>query len=124
MAKRKLTQIAKDFGISFTEAQQIVYQHLEESMVTGKGKNTWISENGQIIFDDFVTMPIYHRGQVKRAAPNPNFVYVFLKEQAIVVPVRKMGRSSNKSLVGKFIYFQQADKSENTTYTQIKPPNG
>ena len=46
--KKRLTELAKDFNISFNEAKDLAFKDLEEDMITGKGKNLWSSEAGQI----------------------------------------------------------------------------
>ncbi len=47
MAKKRLTQIAKEYDIPFETAQEIAFNHLTEESITGKGKNLWIDEVGQ-----------------------------------------------------------------------------
>ena len=49
MAKRRLTEIAKDYDISFEELQDIAFNKLTEESISGKGRNTWIDEVGQDI---------------------------------------------------------------------------
>ena len=44
MAKRRLTDLAKEYEISFDEAMDIAFNHLTEESITGRGKNTWIDE--------------------------------------------------------------------------------
>ena len=44
--KKRLTEIADDFGISFDEAIDIAFKNLAEDMLSGKGKNTWITGRG------------------------------------------------------------------------------
>ena len=46
--KKRLTEIADDFGISFDEALDIAFKNLAEDMLSGKGKNTWITEIANI----------------------------------------------------------------------------
>ena len=100
--KRRLTEIAKDFGISFEEAQDIAFNNLEEDMLSGKGKNTWISEAGQMAMDSIVHIPVIYRGRVSRLCPNPLFVMVNIQEICKNVPVRiKFGTQKNKLL--KFV---------------------
>ena len=38
MPKKKLTQLAEEYGIPFEEALDLVFKELEEDMVTGKVK--------------------------------------------------------------------------------------
>ena len=46
MPKKRLTQIAEEQQVTFDEAMQIATDKLPEGSVTGKGKNTWVSEEG------------------------------------------------------------------------------
>ena len=75
MPKKKLTQLAEEYGIPFEEALDLVFKELEEDMVTGKGKNTWINDDGQRVLDEFISMPVLYRGPVLHEAPNPNVYY-------------------------------------------------
>ncbi|WP_286963533.1 hypothetical protein [Brevundimonas sp.] len=121
--KRRLTEIAKDFGISFQEAQDIAFNNLEEDMLSGKGKNTWISEAGQMAMDSIVHIPVIYRGRVSRLCPNPLFVMVNIKELCKNVPVRiKFGTQKNMLL--KFIYVQMDCINGEIKYKMVKPPKG
>ena len=57
MAKRRLSHIAKDMNLEFNQAYNIVVSELEESMVSGTGKNTWIDERGQLILAEYEVVP-------------------------------------------------------------------
>jgi hypothetical protein len=76
MAKKRLSALAKEYGITFDEIHEIVMNNLEENMVTGKGKNLWLSEEGQVLIDDLIPMVSIHRGIVVAQAPNPRYVMV------------------------------------------------
>jgi hypothetical protein len=43
MPKRRLTDIAKDYNISFERAKDIAFNKLDESAFSGKGRNSWRS---------------------------------------------------------------------------------
>ena len=121
--KRRLTEIAKDFGISFEEAQDIAFNNLEEDMLSGKGKNTWISEAGQMAMDSIVHIPVIYRGRVSRLCPNPLFVMVNIQEICKNVPVRiKFGTQKNMLL--KYIYVQMDCINGEIKYKMVKPPKG
>jgi hypothetical protein len=124
--KKRLTQIAKDFGIPFEEAQELVFSSLEEDMVSGKGKNTWITEAGQMALDAIVHIPVIYRGRVSRLCPNPMFVMVNIKEISQNVPARlpKLGLARQKHMLMKYVYVQMDSKpGEEPTYSIIKPPS-
>ena len=52
MPKKRLTDLAKDYNISFDQILEIASNNLEESSLSGKGKNTWVDKKGQEIIDD------------------------------------------------------------------------
>ncbi len=121
--KRRLTEIANDFGISFEEAQDIAFNNLEEDMLSGKGKNTWINEAGQMAMDSIVHIPVIYRGRVNRLCPNPLYVMVSIKEICKNVPVRiKFGTQKNMLL--KYIYVQMDCIKGEIKYKMVKPPKG
>ena len=121
--KKRLTEIAEDFGISFEEASYIAFNDLEEDMLSGKGRGMWISEAGQIAMDSIVHIPVIYRGRVTRLCPNPMFVMVNLKDICKNVPVRiKLGQQKNMLL--KYIYVQMDCVSGEIKYKMVKPPKG
>lgn len=85
MAKRRLTDLAKEYEIPFEEAMDIAFNHLTEESITGRGKNTWIDEVGQELFDDNVPIkdvqPQEYRGRVRNLCPNPMYAMVHVKEK-------------------------------------------
>jgi len=121
--KKRLTEIADDFGISFEEAKDIAFNNLEEDMLSGKGKGMWISEAGQIAMDSIVHIPVIYRGRVTRLCPNPLFVMVNLKDICKNVPVRiKLGQQ--KHMLLKYIYVQMDCIKDEIKYKMVKPPKG
>ena len=120
MAKKRLRQIAEEFDISFEKAQDFAFQNLEEEMITGKGKNTWINEDGQIVFDSIIPVPVIYRGRVVRLMPNPSFVLTRIPDLNTTVPV-KAKLSVAKNLNGKYIYVQVDNSNNNSTYHHIIP---
>lgn len=115
MPKIKLIELADEYDLSFEEAQDFVANNLEEDMVTGKGKNTWISESGQVIFDEMIPMNVIYRGKVMHYAPNNSYVFVHIRELNKKVPVRiPLRRISN--LVGKTIHIEADNKTDPPKY--------
>lgn len=41
MAKRKLTQLAEDYGKSFEELYELAVNNFEEDMLSGRGRTWW-----------------------------------------------------------------------------------
>jgi len=107
MAKRRLTDIAKDYDISFEELQEIAFNKLTEESISGKGKNTWIDEVGQDILDDNIPIkevkPRMYRGKVRNIAPNPRFSFVHVKEKngciKVEIPRRFIGKVRSHQMV-------------------------
>jgi hypothetical protein len=109
MAKRKLTDLAEEYGISFEEAKDLAFEKFDEDMITGKGKNTWIDERGQAMLDDLVPIDIIYRGRVVSEAPNPAYVIAYVKELTAKVPVRIPMRY--KGMLNNKIIHIQADNT-------------
>lgn len=86
--KRRLTELADEYGISFEEAKDLAFKNFDENWITGKGKNTWVTAEGQAMLDELVPIDIIYRGRVVSEAPNPNFVIVYVKELTSRVPVK------------------------------------
>lgn len=120
MAKKRLKQIAEEFDISFEKAQDFAFQNLEEEMITGKGKNTWINEDGQIVFDSIIPVPVIYRGRVVRLMPNPNFVLTRIPDLNTTVPVKAKLHIA-RNLQGKYIYVQVDNSNSHATYHHIIP---
>jgi len=122
MPKRRLTELAKEYNVPFEELLETVYHRMEEGMVTGKGKNLWINEEGQSILDDIVPMPILYRGRVIFQPPNPNFVTVYINEISkkvhVKVPLRMKGK-----LLNKVIYIEGDNSGPETRYKWVKAPD-
>jgi hypothetical protein len=115
MSKKKLTEIAEEYEISFEKAQDFVTNNLEEEMVTGRGKGTWVNNDGQEIFEQMIPINILYRGKVMQLAPNPRYVLAHIKELGKKVPVKVPLRFS-KGLLGKVIHIEANNKEDEPTY--------
>jgi hypothetical protein len=122
MPKKRLTEIAEEYGIPFEEALDLVFKELEEEMVTGRGKGTWINDDGQRVLDEFISMPVLYRGPVLEQAPNPMYVMAYIKELSKKVPVKIPMRMKGKITRGKLIYIEADNSSDNPKYNWIKTP--
>jgi hypothetical protein len=122
MPKKKLTQLAEEYGIPIEEALDLVFKELEEDMVTGKGKNTWINEDGQRVLDEFISMPVLYRGPVLSEAPNPSYIMVYVKELSKKVPVKIPLRYKGSFPKGKVVYLEADNSSDNPKYNWVKTP--
>ena len=94
---------------------------LDEHMITGKGKNLWMSEDGQRLIDDLIPMTTIYRGIVVGQAPNNRFVMTRIKELgkkvAVSIPLALSGK-----LTSKVIYFEADHSGDNVKYKWIKAP--
>ena len=122
MPKKKLTQLSEEYGIPIEEALDLVFKELEEDMVTGKGKNTWINEDGQRVLDEFISMPVLYRGPVLSEAPNPSYIMVYVKELSKKVPVKIPLRYKGSFPKGKVVYLEADNSTDNPKYNWVKTP--
>jgi len=124
MAKRKITQLAEDYGKSFEELYELAVNNFEEDMLSGRGRNTWVDERGQDLLDDMIAMPLedcgkVYRGKVLSECPNKHYVMVHHRDRSCKVPVKINKRMIGK-LLGKVIYFEENGDEDNRTYTWVK----
>ena len=122
MPKKRLTEIIEDYGISIEEGLELVFRELEEDMVTGRGKATWISESGQIVLEELISMPVLYRGPVLSQAPNRMYVMVYLKDITKKVAVKVPRRMLGKITPGKVIYVETDNSGPETKYHWVKTP--
>ncbi len=119
MAKKRLTQLAKELDCPVEEMYNLVVNNLSEEMVTGSGKAIWINEAGQIILDDLVPMPVIYRGEVLRACKNSSYVYTRHRDRGTRVPV-KIPKKMEGKLIGKMIYFEETRHNGELKYHWVK----
>ena len=122
MPKKKLTALAEEYGIPFEEALDLVFRELEEEMVTGRGKNTWINDDGQRVLDEFISMPVLYRGPVLAKAPNPMYVMAYIKEITKKVAVKIPRKMQSKITPGKVIYIEADNSGVEPKYNWVKTP--
>jgi len=114
--KIRLTEIAKKLNISFEEAMKLKEEKLCSDMAKGKGKNTWIDEEGQAILIDSMdvpeAVPKHHRGVVHSHCRNPNYMYVIIPN-----PARKVATAVPRKFYNKM-------RGKKVTIEEIKDVNG
>ena len=117
--KVKLTKLAEENEVTFEEAMDLAKEKLPEDSLTGKGKNTWVNEEGQEIlaraFEIPEIVPKYLKGKVMHAAPNPHYVYAYIKELSKKVPVIQGKRYMGK-LLGKNIDIEAIQDNKGVSY--------
>lgn len=119
MPKKRLSVIAQEYNISYKQAQELVFQNLDENMVSGLPHLLWIDDKGQDALDDLIPMPVLYRGKVLKECPNPSYVSVHHRERSAKVNV-KIPRRMRGKLVGKMIYFREKNDGESRTYDWVK----
>ena len=123
MPKKKLVKIAEEQEVDFNEAMRIALEKLPEGSLTGKGKNTWVTEEGTAILEDsFMIEEIIHKhysGIVLYECPNPKLNYVHNKEIGKKVPIL-VPRKWQGKLVGKQVTFEAIQDDKGTSYRYVR----
>ena len=123
MSKKRLTDLAKDYNLSFDQILEIVSNNLEESSLTGKGKNTWVDERGQEIIDDNVPIedakPKVYRGRVRNKCPNTRFIMVHIKEKMSVVKTQVPKKFMSVDWTNRIVTVEE--EIENELYSLLVP---
>ncbi len=123
MPKIKLTELSSEYDVTFKEAVEIVKEKIPEDYISGKGKNTWISEEGQEIIKEglFIDeiIPKNYIGKVLGLCPNPRYSFVYSKEIGKRVPVM-IPKTLKGIYIGKNINFEAIEDVSGTSYRHVK----
>tara|TARA_R100000900_G_C3265085_1_gene150422 strand:+ start:256 stop:627 length:372 start_codon:yes stop_codon:yes gene_type:complete len=123
MAKVRLIKIASDFKLEFDKLLQLAQSKLSQEMLTGRGRNTWIDEEGQSILMESMyieeIVPKHYRGRVVSTAPNPSYVFAYIKELTMKVPVVVPRRYRN-TMKGKTITIEMIEDVRGKSYRYVK----
>tara|TARA_Y100001973_G_scaffold86082_1_gene128703 strand:+ start:7320 stop:7691 length:372 start_codon:yes stop_codon:yes gene_type:complete len=123
MAKVRLIKIASDFKLEFDKLLQLAQSKLSQEMLTGRGKNTWIDEEGQSILIESMyieeIVPKHYRGKVVSMAPNPSYVFAYIEELTMRVPVIVPRRYRN-AMNGKTITIEMIEDVRGKSYRYVK----
>lgn len=122
MAKKKLTKIAEEQEVEFDEAIKIAQEKLPEGSLTGRGRNTWVNEEGtKILEESFMIdeiIPRHFKGMVLNECPNPKYVSVLhpeiRKRVNVLVPRKWQGK-----LVKKEITFEAIEDVNGISYRYV-----
>ena len=122
MAKKKLTKIAEEQEVEFNEAIKIAQEKLPEGSLTGRGRNTWVNEEGtKILEESFMIdeiIPKHFKGMVLNECPNPKYVSVLhpeiRKRVNVLVPRKWQGK-----LVKKEITFEAIEDVNGISYRYV-----
>lgn len=122
MAKVKLTKIADMFESSFDSFLNLAKRKLSAEMLTGKGRNTWVNEEGQKILVDCMyieeIVPKHFKGKVLAEAPNPSYVFAYIDEIKMKVPVVIPRRYKGK-MKGKVITIEMIEDVRGRSYRYV-----
>ena len=122
MAKVKLTKIADRFESSFDSFLNLAKRKLSAEMLTGKGRNTWVNEEGQKILVDCMyieeIVPKHFKGKVLAEAPNPSYVFAYIDEIKMKVPVVIPRRYKGK-MKGKAITIEMIEDVRGRSYRYV-----
>ena len=123
MPKKRLIQLASEQEVKFEEAMRIAQEKLPEGSLTGKGRNTWVTEEGAAILEDSFMIeeiiPTHHTGMVLSECPNPRYNYVHNKEINKKVPML-VPRKWQGKLVGKMVTFEAISDNKGTSYRYVR----
>lgn len=123
MPKKKLKEIADSYEVDFQEALDIVKRKIPADHITGRGLNTWLTEEACSAIDDglFIDdiIPKNYSGKVLSECPNKKFNYVYSKEIKKRVPVL-MPRKLRGKMVGKNILFEGIENETGISYRYVK----
>jgi hypothetical protein len=122
MAKVKLTKIADRFGSNFDSFLNLAKRKLSAEMLTGRGRNTWVNEEGQKILVDCMyieeIVPKHFKGEVLAEAPNPSYVFAYIDEIKMKVPVVIPRRYKGK-MKGKTITIEMIEDVRGRSYRYV-----
>jgi hypothetical protein len=122
MPKKKLIQIAKEQEVTFDEAMQIATDKLPEGALTGKGRNTWVSEEGTKILEDSLMIdeiiPKHFTGVILAECPNPKYNVFFSKEIGKRVNVL-LPRKWQGKLIKKTITVEAIEDTKGVSYRYV-----
>lgn len=122
MAKVKLTKLAAQFAQDFDLFFELAKSKLSADMLTGRGKNTWVDEEGQKILIDCMyveeIVPKHYKGKVLADAPNPSYVFAYIDEIKMKVPV-VIARKYKGKMKGKTITIEMIEDVRGRSYRYV-----
>jgi hypothetical protein len=117
--KKRLTRISEENSVKFKDLISLCAEKLSPGMVTGSGKNTWISEEGQEILTEAIEAPEatakHISAKVIKVAPNKKYVYAYVRESGTKIPVLVPKKFSAR-LVGKSITVEVIEDVNGVSY--------
>lgn len=122
MPKTRLTEIAQEYEVDFKEALETATLKLPPEHISGKGRNTWITEKGKHLLDrsmliDIIT-PKHFSGKVLSECNNKRYNYIYSKEIGKKVPVLVPKKLRGK-MVGKRVTFEKIESISGSGYRYV-----
>ena len=109
--------------MEFDKAMQIAQDKLPEGSLTGKGRNTWVTEEGTAILEESFMIeeiiPKHYLGDVLGECPNPRYNYVFNREIDKKIPML-VPRKWQGKLIGKIVTFEAISDNTGTSYRYVR----
>ncbi len=116
MPKKRLTKLAEEYNLPFNQIVEIASNNLEESSLSGKGRNTWVDETGQDVLDSSIPIeepkPNKYRGRVRNKCPNPRFMMVHVKEKMRVVKTKIPRKFSHVDWTNRIVTVEEVEEDE------------
>lgn len=117
--KTKLTDLADELKIEFTEAVRLKNEHVSPQHLSGTGRNTWLTEAGVqqfiIASEAKEAAPKLLKAKVLHEAANSRWVFAIIDgvdgKKPVLIPPRLRDR-----LIGKSIYVHAITDANGTTY--------
>jgi hypothetical protein len=117
--KIKATALAEELGVDIEPLLTLINERVKSSCVTGKGKNTWLTEEGVDIITLALEVPAaaprVYKARVKGNANNPNYVMAIIEGIEGKHPVAIRRRHRDRFL-GKTIEVHAITDDRGTTY--------
>ena len=96
--KIRLSEIARQGHYVWDELLALAKEKLSDDMITGVGKNTWISEEGQDILADAVDIPeatpTHYKGEVIKVAPNKKLAHKLVGKIILIEAIKDVSGTS------------------------------
>lgn len=122
MAKVRLKELAEEYEVEFNKAIEITHEKLSEEMVTGKGKATWINEEGAEILKEALyipeIVPKHYKVKILKECPNRCYNWGYSKEIGKKVPVL-IPRRFWGQLVGKSVTVECISDEKGESYRYV-----
>jgi hypothetical protein len=122
--KRRLKEICQEADLDFEEVRTLAQDKLTSEMLTGKGGNTWITKEGWEILSAAIVIPEivpkHHIAHVIKPAYNKRYVFAYIRESKLKIPVLVPRKLHNK-LKGKKITVEEIEDATGKSYRLLRP---